>query len=264
MDLGLRGKVAIVTAASKGLGRACALELAKEGAHVVICSRDKDRIEEAAEEIQKAAPDSKVIPLTVDVTDTEKLEFLVNEAVSLLGRLDILVTNAGGPPPGRFDQLDEEKWHLANELTLLSAVRLIRQCLPHMRTQGSGRIVLLTSISVKQPVANLMLSNAYRAAVTGMAKTLSQELGPENILVNCVAPGRISTDRLIQLDTDRAKRENRSMEDVKKSITSQIPLGRYGDVEEFAAVVAFLCSERASYLTGLTVQVDGGMYAGLF
>lgn len=264
MDLGLRGKVAIVTAASKGLGKGCALELAKEGAHVAICSRDKDRIEATAAEIEAAAPGVKVLPLAVDVTDASKLEFMVNEVITTLGRLDILVTNAGGPPPGRFDQITDEMWQRAFNLTLMSAVHLIRHCLPHMRRQHSGRIVLITSGSVKQPIQNLMLSNSIRAAVTGMAKTLSEEIGKDNITVNCVAPGRISTERITELDTDRAQREGKTVDAVAQELATQIPLGRYGSVDEFAAVVAFLCSERAGYVDGTTIPIDGGAHKGLF
>lgn len=263
MDLGIAGRVALVAAASKGLGKAVATALAQEGCRLAIFSRDADAVGRAAEEI-RSSTGAEVLASRADVTVRKDLEAFVAQTLEHFGRVDILVTNAGGPPPGTFDDFDDEAWERAFQLNFLSAVRLIRLCLPAMRQQRWGRIVLLTSLAVKQPFEGLILSNAVRTGIVGLAKTLSFELAKDNILVNCVAPGRIATERVQQLDEARAAREGRSVEDVRHENERAIPLGRYGYPEEFGAVVAFLASERASYLTGVTLQVDGGMYRGTF
>ncbi len=263
MDLGIAGRVALVAAASKGLGKAVATALAREGCRLAIFSRSEDALQIAAEEISSATG-AEVLAARADVTDPQDLRAFVGRTLERFGKVDILVTNAGGPPPGSFDDFDDEAWESAFRLNFLSAVRLIRLCLPSMRQQRWGRIILLTSLAVKQPFEGLILSNAVRTGVVGLAKTLSFELAKDNILVNCVAPGRIATERVRQLDEARAAREGRSVEEVRRENEGAIPLGRYGDPEEFGSVVAFLASERASYLTGLTVQVDGGMYRGTF
>jgi 3-oxoacyl-[acyl-carrier protein] reductase len=262
MDLGLNGRVALVAAASRGLGKAVAMALAEEGARVAIFSRRLEAIEAAAAEIRSRSG-VEILPLAADVNRPEDLEQVVDAAVERFGRLDILVNNAGGPPPGTFDSLDEEQWQHAVNLTLLSAVRLTRLALPYLRMQGGGRIINLTSISTREPIPNLLLSNAIRAAVAGWSKTLAAELAPENILVNCVAPGRIDTERVMELDEVNAERQGRPVDEVRRSNEAAIPLGRYGRPEEFAAAVAFLTSERASYITGITLYVDGGKLASV-
>ncbi len=262
MDLGIAGRVALVAAASKGLGKAVATALAKEGCRIAIFSRDAEAVLRTADEI-RAATGAEVIAGRADVTSPQDLEAFVKETVDRFGKVDILVSNAGGPPPGTFDDFGDEAWEQAFRLNFLSAVRLIRLCLPYMRRQKWGRIILMTSLAVKQPFEGLILSNAVRTGVIGLAKTLSFELAKDNILVNCVAPGRIATERVRQLDEARASKEGRSVEEVRAENERAIPLGRYGDPEEFANVVAFLASERASYLTGVTLQVDGGMYRGV-
>jgi 3-oxoacyl-[acyl-carrier protein] reductase len=260
MDLGLNGRVALIAAASRGLGKAVATALAEEGARVAIFSRQQVAIEAAGAEV-RSRTGAEVLPLAADVNRSEDLERVVRATVERFGRLDILINNAGGPPPGTFDTLSEEQWQQVINLTLMSAVRLTRLALPHLRTQGGGRIINLTSTSTREPIPNLLLSNAIRTAVAGWAKTLANELAPENILVNCVAPGRIDTERLKELDQANAQRQGRSAEDVRRANEAAIPLGRYGRPDEFAAAVAFLASDRASYITGTTLYVDGGKLA---
>lgn len=266
MDLGLKGKVAAVAAASKGLARAVATEFAREGARVVVCSREKATIEGAAKEIADATR-GEVHGVAADLATEGGCKAFVAEAVKRFGRLEILVVNAGGPPPGRFDELDDPTWQRAVDLTLFSAVRLTREALPHLRAAGGGSIVYMTSTSVIQPTQylNLILSNAIRNAVQGMAKTLAADLAKEGIRVNAVQPGRIETERVRQLDEDVAKRTGQSLDAVKRYWTENwIPVGRYGKPEEFAAAVVFLASPRASYITGVSLRVDGGMVKTLF
>jgi 3-oxoacyl-[acyl-carrier protein] reductase len=264
MDLGLRGKVAAVAAASKGLGRAVATLFAAEGARVAICSREGEVIDRVAREIS-AATKGEVIGIPADVSTAEGCESFIRAARDRFGRLDILVSNAGGPPPGRFDDLDDAKWQRAVELTLFSAIRLTREALPHFRAAGGGSVVFMTSTSVRQPTQylNLILSNAIRASVHGLAKTLSADLAPEHVRVNCVQPGRIDTERLKQIDEDTAKRRGITSETVRTEFMKEIPFGRYGTPEEFATAVVFLASPRASYITGVSLPVDGGMMKGI-
>ena len=266
MDLGLRGKVVLVAAASKGLGRAIAEEFAREGAKVAMCSREEAAITAAAEDIVRTTK-GDVLPIAADVSTKEGCETFVQTAIAKYGALDILVVNAGGPPPGRFDDLDDAAWQKAMDLTLMSAVRLTRLALPQMRRQKGGSIVYSTSTSVRQPsqYLNLILSNALRASVHGMLKTIATDLAKEGIRVNAVQPGRIATDRLIQLDTDSAKRQGTTPEAVRKGYEEKvIPLGRYGRPDEYAAAVVFIASPRASYITGVSLQVDGGMLMSMF
>ena len=266
VDLGLGGKVALVAAASKGLGRAIAEEFAREGARVAMCSREESAIASAAEDIARKTK-GDVLPIAADLSTREGCETFVQTALAKYGAIDILIVNAGGPPPGRFDDLDDAAWTKAFDLTLMSAVRLTRLALPQMRKQKSGSIVYSTSTSVRQPsqYLNLILSNALRASVHGMLKTLATDLAKEGIRVNAVQPGRIATDRLIQLDTDTAKRQGTTPDAVRKRYEeSVIPVGRYGRPEEYAAAVVFVASPKASYITGVSLQVDGGMLMSMF
>lgn len=257
MDTGLGGKVALVCAASKGLGKAAALALAQEGATVVICARGREVLMAAAEEIARAST-ATVRPIVADVSRPDGVTQVVADTVAAFGGLDVLVTNAGGPKTGTFDSLSDDDWRAAVDLTLLSVVRLCCEVLPHMRKRGGGRIINITSVSVKQPIDNLMLSNALRAAVIGFSKTLATELAKDGILVNCVAPGYTRTDRVTQLAEATARSEGVETEAVVSRLVSQIPLGRLGEPRELADVIAFLASDRASYVTGATIQVDGG------
>jgi 3-oxoacyl-[acyl-carrier protein] reductase len=253
VDLGIDGRHALVTAASKGLGRACAEALAADGAKVFISSRDAAAIESTGKAIGAAGWQA------ADMSKAGDIEPLVKAAVAKLGGLDILVVNAGGPPPGTFQTTPLESWDLAYQLTLMSAVRLVNASLPHLKRSGQGRIVFITSISVRQPIPNITLSNSLRAAVTGLAKTLSRELAPDAITVNCLAPGTILTDRIRQL----AASSGGNPEDQLKKMAAEVPMGRIGDPAEFAAACAFLCSRGAGYVTGQTLGVDGGALLGV-
>ncbi len=263
MDLGLKGKIALVTAASRGLGRAVALELAQEGARLAICSRNEEAIKHVAAEI-RARTGTDVLEMAADVTDAAQIERMVTETIKHYGRIDVLFANAGGPPTGQFMQLSDEQWQNAVNLNLMSVVRLCRAVLPVMRQKRSGRIVIDTSFTVKQPLDNLILSNAIRAGVTGLAKTLSNEVAKDNITVNCICPGYTLTERMENVVLDRAKREDISRDEAARATTAAIPLGRFAAVEEFAAPAVFLMSERASYITGVSLTVDGGWTRGIF
>ena len=262
MNLGLENRVAIVAASSRGLGKACALELAREGAQVVICARDTACLAATADEIASATG-ADVFPVEADLTGDAQIRTLVAETLARFGRIDVLVTNNGGPPAGFFDDFDDEAWLQAHQLTLLSAVRLIRATLPAMRARQWGRIINITSVSVKQPVDNLLLSNVYRPGVTGLAKTLSAQLAADGITVNNVAPGYTRTDRVLDLARARAADGDQTVESVLADTVANVPMGRLGEPGELAALVAFLASEQAAYITGATIQVDGGYVASL-
>uniref|UniRef100_A0A831TC82 SDR family oxidoreductase n=2 Tax=Thermorudis TaxID=1649508 RepID=A0A831TC82_9BACT len=260
MDLGLQGKVALVAAASKGLGYAVARGFAREGARVSIFSRDAGRIEEAAERLRQETG-AEVLAQVADARDSAQVQRVVDETVRRFGRLDILVTNAGGPPGGGFEDFDEQAYLDAIQLNLMSTIRLCRAAVPYLKQQG-GSIVTITSISVKQPISGLILSNTARLGVVGFAKTLADELAPYNIRVNNVGPGSTRTDRIVDLARQRAERQGITLEEALKDSASGIPLGRLGEPEEFANVVVFLASPAASYVTGQTILVDGGLYRG--
>jgi 3-oxoacyl-[acyl-carrier protein] reductase len=261
MDLGLTGKVALVTAGSKGLGKAIALELAREGADVAIASRNEDSLQLAAAEI---ADETGRAPLYVaaDMTSAQDIDRLVQVVMDRFGRVDILVNNTGGPPPGFFADFTDDQWQGAVDLLLLSSVRLIRAVLPGMRERRWGRIINSTSVAVKQPIPNLLLSNAVRTAVIGLAKSLSNEVAAEGVTVNNLLPGSIYTDRIIQTNNNVAQRTGRTVEEVRAASEADIPMKRYGRVDEYAAAAAFLASERASYITGVSLLVDGGVHRG--
>jgi len=262
MDLGLKGRVAIVVAASKGLGRAVATELAREGAQVAICARSPSNLEAATALIQEKTG-RQAYWEALDVTDAARVEKFVAAVEQRYGRLDICVTNAGGPPAKPFLEISLDEWRAALETTLLSAVYFAREVLPRMRKNKWGRLVTITSISVKQPIDGLLLSNSVRAAVTGLARTLANEFGPHGITVNNVCPGYTLTERLDELAEKESRTAGVSRESVFQKWTAQVPLGRLGRPEEFAALVTFLVSERASYINGATIAVDGGFVRNL-
>lgn len=262
MDLGLENKVALVAAGSRGLGRAVAEELAAEGASLILCARDSRTLTETAAAIAENS-NAHVLAVPADVTVTDDIKRLVNAGIERFGRIDILVTNAGGPPAGRFEQLTREQWEEAIRLTLLSAVELTRQVLPGMKERRWGRILNITSIAVKQPVENLLLSNSLRAGLTGFARTLANEVAADGITVNNVLPGYTRTERLNELAAMMAERLGISPGEFRGKWEKEIPMARLGEPREFAAVVAFLASERASYVTGTSIQVDGGWIRSL-
>jgi 3-oxoacyl-[acyl-carrier protein] reductase len=261
MNLGLVGRVALVTAASKGLGRAVAEELAAEGATVAMCARGEAALRETADSI--ASRGNEVLPIVGDVSRPEDVERIVSDTIARFGRVDILVNNAGGPPSGPFESLTPTQWEEAIRLTLLSAVNLTRLVLPGMKERRWGRIINVTSITVKQPVDGLMLSNSIRAAVTGFARTLANEVASFGITVNNVLPGFTRTERVEELARQTAEREGITAEEALEHSISQIPMRRLGDPREFAAVATFLASERASYITGASVAIDGGWIRSL-
>ncbi|MDQ3995654.1 MAG: SDR family oxidoreductase [Gemmatimonadota bacterium] len=263
MDLGLRDRVALVAAASRGLGRAIAAEFAAEGAAVVVCARNADALERTRAEIAERTG-ADVHAVVADVASQEGTDTVAAEALARFGRVDILVTNAGGPPSGPFEAHGWDAWERAVQLTLRSAVELTRLVLPDMKERRWGRIINVTSITVKQPVDGLMLSNSIRAAVTGFARTLATEVAPFGITVNNILPGYTRTERVEQLNRATAEREGISAGEVQRRIESQIPMGRLGEPREFAALAAFLASERASYITGQSMAVDGGWIRAMY
>jgi 3-oxoacyl-[acyl-carrier protein] reductase len=254
-------RIALVCAASKGLGRASAEALARDGVRVAICARGAEALAATTAAMKAAGAD--VVPIQADLRRAEDAARAIETTVAAFGGLDILVTNTGGPPAGSFMTLDDAVWADAVDSLLLSVVRLCRGAIPHMQARGGGRIINITSISVKQPIEGLVLSNSLRAAVTGLAKTLSLELAPHNILVNCVAPGYTRTARVVELTNATAAREEITAERAEGRIIDQVPLGRLGTPDEFGEVVRFLASPAASYVTGTTIQVDGGWVRGV-
>ncbi len=257
MNLGLTDKAVIVCASSAGLGKATALEFAREGARVMLCSRRESELRVAADEI-KAATGNEPNFTVADVTKPAAIGQLIERTVAAFGGIFALVNNSGGPPAGGFEQFHDAAWQGAFELNLLSYVRTIRAALPHLR-RSRGRIVNFTSSSVKSPIENLILSNTFRTAVVGLTKTLAGELGPDGILVNVLGPGRIQTARLGELEQMRAEKTGVTIEDVRRDALKTVPLGRYGMPEEFAKIAVFLGSPANSYITGQTLLVDGGL-----
>lgn len=263
MDLGLNGKVAIVAASSNGLGRATAMQLAREGALVTVNGRDADRLAATASAI-KEETGADVLQVVGDLSEPTAAQLLIDQTVSARGGLDVLVCNAGGPPPGVIaDFPDDQPWLDAVNLNLMSTIRLSRAAVPHLETRGGGSITNIVSISVKQPIPNLALSNTARTAVVGYAKTLSAEVVDKQIRVNNICPGSILTDRIRSLSVQKAEASGRDIDEVVAEDGAAIPIGRHGAPEEFANVVTFFASPAASYVTGVTVQVDGGTYRGL-
>lgn len=261
MDLKLNGKIALVTGASRGLGFAAAMMLAREGCQVAVNSRSEASAQTAAKKIN-GETGSKVIGLAGDVSLPDVPEKLIEQAVNAFGGLDLLMTNAGGPPAGPFESFDEATWQKAVELSFLSHVRLIRAALPYLRKSATPSVLTVTSMSVKQPIANLVLSNSVRAATVGLTKSLAIELGREGIRFNSILPGWTETERVTELMTARAKANNTSVEEEIRKQSAESPLGRMGQPEEFGAAAAFLLSPAASYITGVMLNVDGGMYKG--
>ena len=262
MDLGLKDKVALVAAASRGLGRAVAEELGAEGAALVLCARDPATLAETAASIADSTG-AHVLAVPADVTDVNQVARVVESGNERFGRIDILVTNAGGPPAGRFEQITREQWEQASRLTLFSAIELARQVLPGMKERRWGRILNITSIAVKQPVENLMLSNSLRAGLTGFARTLANEVAADGVTVNNILPGYTRTERLEELAEMMADKLGISAAEFRGKWEQEIPMGRLGEPREFAALAAFLVSERASYITGTSIQVDGGWIRSL-
>jgi len=262
MDFQLNGKVAAVAAASQGLGFACALELAREGARVGICSRTDANVQAAARRIAEETR-ADVVTHVADVSDSQAATGFVDAIAAHFGGLDILVTNAGGPPPGGYAGVGKDELERGFNLTMLSTITMMRAAIPHMQKKKWGRIVNVLSITAKQPETNLLVSNTMRAGLVGYTKSVSQELARDNVLINNVAPGYTRTERLDELAGNLAKRDQKSIEEVYAGWEAHIPMGRLGRPEELGRVVAFLCSEAASYVTGVTLQVDGGFVKGL-
>ena len=264
MDLGLKNKVVLVLAASKGLGLACAKAFYDEGANIAICSRSEENLIKGVEKIKVKSRDNKIFPIVADLLFEDQIETLIKKTMAEFGRIDILIHNAGGPPSGPISTINNNEWTKSIDLNLRSLIIITKLVVPIMKKQNYGKIIAITSVSVKQPLENLVLSNTTRLGVVGFAKTLANEHAKDNILVNVVCPGPNLTDRMKELINNTVKNTGKSEDDVIKSWTDQIPLRRLGKPEELANLVVFLASERASYITGTVIQVDGGFVKGTF
>ena len=262
MDLGLKGKVALIAGGSQGLGRAVALEMAREGAKVAICALDDPNLPEAAQVIKKQTG-ADIFTIPADVSREEEAKKFVKKSIEHYGTVDILVNNAGGPPSMTFLEIDDNQWHQGFRLNLLSTIVMTREAVPVMKAKRWGRIINMTSIAVKQPIDGLILSNTVRSGVIGFAKSLSNELAPFNITVNSVCPGYTMTDRVRNLSKVVAQKQGTTPEAIIQKWASEIPMGRIGTPEEFAALVTFLASVQAGYITGAAIQIDGGWYKGV-
>lgn len=261
MDLGLKGKVAFVAGGSQGLGKAVATQMSREGAKIVICGLDDPELPRAVEDI-RAATGGEVLGVPADVTDSEQARNFIRKGIEHFGTVDVMVNNAGGPPSKSFLEIDDDLWLFGLRLNLMSTIIMTREVVPVMKEKQWGRIINMTSISVKQPIDGLILSNTVRMSVVGLAKSLSNELAPYNVTVNNVCPGYTMTDRVSSLAAVIAQKEGTTPEAVIKGWESSIPMGRLGTPEEFAALVTFLASEQAGYITGASIQIDGGWYKG--
>lgn len=263
VDLGLKEKVVVVMASSKGLGKACALEFAKEGAIVVLSSRRQESVDAAAEEIRTESGNEQVHAFTCDMSQADDIKQLFHKVDEQFGRIDVLVNNTGGPKAGGFDDMSDDDWYSAFDQNLLSYIRTCREVLPYMKAQQFGRIINISSSSTKEVIDGLILSNTMRAGMVGFAKTLSREVAGDNILVNTVGPGKISTDRVAELTQATADKQGLSPEEVLEHTEAQIPSGRLGEPAEFARTVVFLASTANSYVTGQSIVVDGGFLKAL-
>ena len=258
MDYGLNGKAAFIGGSSRGIGKAIAAALRREGCRVMLSSRDESHLQAAAQEIRAMLGGDEVPYVVCDMSNPDDIKRAIKAAVDRFGQLDVLVNNAGGPPTGTFEDLDDRYWQYAVDQNLLSAVRCVREALPHLKRSGRGRVVNVTSVAVKQPIDGLILSNATRLGVVGLAKTLSRELAPHGITVNNVCPGNIATQRLMSLIEERARVQGVPVEQFVAVEEARVPMGFLGEPEDVAALVAFLASAQARFITGTTIQVDGG------
>jgi 3-oxoacyl-[acyl-carrier protein] reductase len=257
MDFQIKNKTAIVCASSQGLGKAAAIELASEGVNLVISSRNKENLLSVKKEIETST-NSKIVSIVADLNEPDDIDNLYNKANSELGPIDILINNAGGPPPSNFESLNDEDWLKAFNLTMMSSIRLTKLVLPDMKERNWGRIINISSVSVKTPVPGLFLSNSLRLGVLGWSKALSDEVAPKGITVNSVCPGSTRTARITNILKSQSEATGKSLEEIESLAAAKIPMLRIGEPEDLAALIAFLASERASYMTGLAIQVDGG------
>lgn len=263
MDLQLKDKVAIVTGASQGIGKAIATELAKEGAIVYISSRSEEKLSDSVKDIKEATGSNDVHYIVCDMNKEEHMHTVVQTVVNKHETVDVLINNAGGPPAGSFLDLSDDDWYQAFDQNLLSVVRMTRRVLPYMKKNKRGRIVNITSSSIKETIDGLILSNTMRPGVLGLTKSLAREFAPDNIFVNTVGPGKIATDRMIQLNKQKAEESGRPLEEIEAESVADVPFGRYGEPEEFAKAVVFLASFANTYVTGQSLIVDGAAVRAL-